>query len=167
MKNKRRNSASVNILRDSQKQLDYITTPNATSIFKRIINYYNNENQRAFCIIGSYGTGKSSFLWALEKNLKNERSYFLDITGKFEKVKKFEFIKLVGEIESLQKSLANYLELEEPNSKSILNRLKQIIQDHNLKGVGLALVIDEFGKFVEHIIRNKNIQEFYFFTASC
>lgn len=92
----KQNSTSVNIIRDTEKSLDYITTPNATSIFKRLINSYTKENQRAFSIIGSYGTGKSSFLWALEKNLKQERSYFIDTKEVFENIDKFEFIKIIG-----------------------------------------------------------------------
>jgi hypothetical protein len=33
----KQNSTSVNIIRDTEKSLDYLTTPNATSIFKRLL----------------------------------------------------------------------------------------------------------------------------------
>lgn len=155
-------STSVNIIRDKDKLLDYITTPNATGIFKRLLNSYNKENQRAFCIIGSYGTGKSSFLWALEKNLRQERNFFIDTKDTFQNVDTFEFIKIIGESNSLQTSLANHFEIPNANTNEILNKLKKRIEANNSNRKGLALVIDEFGKFVENIVKNNSVQDFYF-----
>ena len=155
-------STSVNIIRDHNKRLDYITTPNATSIFRRLLNSYTNENQRAFSIIGSYGTGKSSFLWALEKNLRHERNYFIDTKDTFDNIDKFEFIKIIGENNSLQTTLANHFEIPNANTNEILIELRKRIHLENNKRNGLALVVDEFGKFVEHIIKNNSVQDFYF-----
>ena len=63
---------STNILRDQSKNLEYVVTPNATNIFERIFSNENSSN-KSFTIIGNYGTGKSTFLWALEKNLLKEK----------------------------------------------------------------------------------------------
>ncbi len=158
----KQNSTSVNIVRDNEKSLDYISTPNATSIFKRLLNSYTKENQRAFSIIGSYGTGKSSFLWALEKNLRHERNYFIDTKFTFDNIDKFEFIKIIGENNSLQTTLANYFEIPNANTNEILTELKKRIYLENIKRNGLALIVDEFGKFVEHIVKNNSVQDFYF-----
>ena len=66
---------STNILRDQSKNLEYVVTPNATNIFERIFSNENSSN-KSFTIIGNYGTGKSTFLWALEKNLLKEKLFF-------------------------------------------------------------------------------------------
>ena len=158
----KQNSTSVNIIRDTEKSLDYLTTPNATSIFKRLLNSYTKENQRAFSIIGSYGTGKSSFLWALEKNLRQERNYFIDTKDAFDSIDKFEFIKIIGENNSLQTTIANHFEIPNANTNEILKELKKRIQLENNNRKGLALVVDEFGKFVEYIVKNNSVQDFYF-----
>ena len=65
------NNISTNILRDESRVIDYVATPNAKEIFERIFidNYGSNKS---FNLIGNYGTGKSTFLWALEKNLNKE-----------------------------------------------------------------------------------------------
>ena len=65
------NSISTNIVRDSGKDLDYVVTPNTKEIFDRIFLRDVGAN-RSFNLIGNYGTGKSTFLWALEKNLNQE-----------------------------------------------------------------------------------------------
>ena len=62
------NNISTNILRDESKDLNYIVTPNAIQIYERIVNSAEKSN-KSFTLIGNYGTGKSTFLWALEKNL--------------------------------------------------------------------------------------------------
>ena len=61
-------SPSVNIIRDVDSNLNYIPTPNSKQIFNQLINNYI-EGTRSFNIVGAYGTGKSSFLWAFEKNI--------------------------------------------------------------------------------------------------
>ena len=82
-------SPSVNIIRDSDKNLNYVVTKNAIKIANQIVSDYNNQIH-CFSIIGSYGTGKSSFLWALQKNLKNEKNYFFKVNGQFTNLQKIE-----------------------------------------------------------------------------
>ena len=71
----RKINTSVNIIRDSGKDINYIPTQNAINTVKLICNDFK-KGLRSFNIIGSYGTGKSSFLWALQTSLKNEKSIF-------------------------------------------------------------------------------------------
>ena len=53
-------SPSVNIIRDAKKDLSYIVTPNAEQVALQITNAFK-KGVHAFTLIGSYGTGKSSF----------------------------------------------------------------------------------------------------------
>ena len=69
------NNISTNILRDESKDLNYVVTPNAIQIYERIISSTTKSN-KSFTLIGNYGTGKSTFLWALEKNLLKDKIYF-------------------------------------------------------------------------------------------
>ncbi|MEO9475521.1 MAG: hypothetical protein ABJG41_08300 [Cyclobacteriaceae bacterium] len=140
-------SPSVNIIRDQSSTIDYIPTTNAKKVAQQITELSTN-GFRNFSIIGSYGSGKSSFLWAFEKNLLNESNFFdLEIKGSF------EFIRLVGEYASVQEKLAEVLKSKEDN---IFGRLKSIKKQR-------VLIIDEFGKFVEYAVRNEPEKEIYFF----
>ena len=74
------NNISTNIIRDDSKQIDYVVTPNTKEIFDRI--FINNFGaNKSFCLIGNYGTGKSTFLWALEKNLKKDKLFFNNLNS--------------------------------------------------------------------------------------
>lgn len=53
-------SPSVNIIRDSSYQFNYIATPNATDTFTSILNDAV-VGIKAHLLVGAYGTGKSSF----------------------------------------------------------------------------------------------------------
>ncbi|MEQ8552130.1 MAG: hypothetical protein RIC06_10575 [Cyclobacteriaceae bacterium] len=142
-------SPSVNIIRDETFEVNYLVTPNAKKVAKEIEDL-SNKDFKAFTIIGSYGSGKSSFLWALEKDIKREKSFFDIDLGK-----KVEFIKLVGEYASLQEIIAAKLG-SGLSPDLILSKLKS-----NSKNTRL-LLIDEFGKFIEYAVRNESEKEIYF-----
>lgn len=61
-------SSSVNIVRDAGRALVYHPTANTRRIATQVLADYD-AGLRAFTLIGSYGTGKSAFLWALEQHL--------------------------------------------------------------------------------------------------
>ena len=86
-------SPSTNIVRDTDKEINYIVTPNSKEVFNNIINNLKSGN-KVFNLIGSYGTGKSTFLWALQQNLSQKNEYFVKLNGQFNGIHKFEFIKL-------------------------------------------------------------------------
>lgn len=148
---------STNILRDESLRIDFIPTPNAKENFDRIfINNYGAN--KSFNIIGNYGTGKSTFLWALENNINKKEHFFTTLKNDIE----FEFIKIIGENSSLSTVLSNELKLKgKLDSTSIINALekRRIIAKSNNQG--LILIIDEFGKLLEYASKNKAADDIY------
>lgn len=98
-------SPSINIVRDAGKEISYLPTANAKRIVQQIVNDYK-VGIRSFNIIGSYGTGKSAFLLALEQNLRGQRQDFEFVKGYFSDIQEFEFLNIVGEYNSIVDSLA-------------------------------------------------------------
>ena len=152
---------STNIVRDQAKQLDYVVTPNTKEIFDRIfINNYGAN--KSFNLIGNYGTGKSTFLWALEKNLNKEKLYFNNLTSIEDSTKGYEFVKVIGENDSLLNVLGKELSLK---GKIDNSKIIAALEDRRLKAdklkKGVVLVIDEFGKFLEYASKNKSADELF------
>src|SRR5690606_18937140 len=98
---------STNIIRDEKKEFHYIPTPNTIKIYNRIFSHIDKVN-KSFSLIGNYGTGKSTFLWAIEKSIKGEGKYFINqnIISK-----DYEFIKLIGGNDSITQNLKTFLNL--------------------------------------------------------
>src|SRR3990172_11963103 len=97
-------SPSINIVRDVDNPLNYIPTPNARQVFNQLINDYN-LGIRSFNIVGAYGSGKSFFLWSLEKNLNKKINYFGEPNGQLKEIKSFEFLPIIGEYNSIITSI--------------------------------------------------------------
>ena len=152
------NNISTNILRDEKKDLNYVVTPNAIQIYERIVNSSQKSN-KSFSLIGNYGTGKSTFLWALEKNLLKEKVYFSDTIES--KNNSFDFIKLVGDTSSLTGALLKTLSLKEGSSNEIMEELERRRITSSKKNNGLVLIIDEFGKFLEYVGKNTDSNDLY------
>ena len=68
-------STSTNIIRDSEREIRYIPTPNSKQVVNLIANDFK-KGIHSFNVIGSYGTGKSSFLWAFQQCLKGRKEFF-------------------------------------------------------------------------------------------
>ncbi|MGO2103507.1 MAG: hypothetical protein ACTH3E_10725 [Psychroflexus halocasei] len=155
------NSISTNIVRDESKELDYVVTPNSKEIFDRIfINNYGAN--RSFNLIGNYGTGKSTFLWALEKSLKKEKNYFNSLPEHQDSFNDFEFVKVIGENDSLLKVLGEALGLNKNVSSSgLIEALNEFKVNAAKQNKGVVLIIDEFGKFLEYASKNKATDELY------
>src|SRR5688572_13446044 len=68
-------TTSTNIIRDSSRELRYIPTPNSIQVVNQISNDFK-KGLHSFNIIGSYGTGKSSFLWAFQQSLIGKKRFF-------------------------------------------------------------------------------------------
>jgi hypothetical protein len=152
------NNISTNILRDESKDLNYVTTPNAVHIYDRIFNNASKSN-KSYTLIGNYGTGKSTFLWALEKNLQKERIFFSNNLDS--KLSSYEFIKLVGDNASLTDGLLKALKLKQGDSKDIIEELEKRRLSAGKNHKGIVLIIDEFGKFLEFIGKNKQSNDLY------
>ena len=155
------NNISTNIVRDESKKIDFVVTPNTKEIFDRIfINNYGAN--KSFNLIGNYGTGKSTFLWALEKNLNKEKIFFSSLNTKDDEIKNFEFIKVIGENDSLQNVLSKTLKIKgEINNNSIINELEKRRKKAFSKKKGVVIIIDEFGKFLEFASKNKSADELF------
>jgi len=154
------NSVSTNILRDSNKELNYIVTPNTKELFERIF-LNENPSSRSFNLIGNYGTGKSTFLWAVERNLLGEKIYFSDdyLIGSN---KGFEIIKVIGDNSSLLDSLAETLNLKEPlTAKYVIDHLQRLRANLAKRSLGMVLMVDEFGKFLEHASKSNSLEDLY------
>ncbi|MBK8853900.1 MAG: hypothetical protein IPN10_07200 [Saprospiraceae bacterium] len=154
-------SPSVNIIRDVDRAINYIPTPNGKKIVSRLVNDFE-KGLRCFNIIGSYGTGKSSFLWALEQSITEKTKYF---ETNFIKTKhNCEILKLVGSYASLKAKLIGLLNIDknvtdEELFAEIYARYYSLSK--NEKGV-LYIFIDEFGKFLEYASKNNPESEIYF-----
>lgn len=155
------NNISTNIVRDESKQIDYVVTPNTKEIFDRIfVNNYGSN--KSFNLIGNYGTGKSTFLWALEKNLNKEKIFFSNLNPKQDEFIDYELIKIIGENDSLLNVLSKELKLKGAvdNSKIIATLEKRrVTASKNKKGI--VIVIDEFGKFLEYASKNRAADELF------
>ena len=68
-------TTSVNIVRDIERDINYIPTPNSIRVVNQIVNDFK-KGIRSFSIIGSYGTGKSAFLWAFRQSLLGKEKIF-------------------------------------------------------------------------------------------
>lgn len=154
-------TTSVNILRDTDRDFNYIPTPNSLKVINQIVNDFK-IGIRSFSIIGTYGTGKSSFLLALEQSLKGNRRYF---EPKFLVNPKVDFIKIIGSYVSLIDLLGDYFDL----STNTINKQDIILSEifnkyHAISGENKLLIIlaDEFGKFLEYASKNNPERELYF-----
>ena len=68
-------TTSVNIVRDIERDINYIPTPNSIRVVNQIVNDFK-KGIRSFSIIGSYGNGKSAFLWAFRQSLLGKEKIF-------------------------------------------------------------------------------------------
>jgi hypothetical protein len=155
---------SVNILRDTDIALTYIPTPNSKKIFSQLINDYN-IGIRSFNIVGAYGTGKSAFLWAFEKNINRKKEYFSPLSKSGFPGNGFEFFSFVGSYVSLMETFAKRLKISTKGdfkTEDIIDTVEQYYKSLHKAGKGLVIVLDEFGKFLEFAAKNNPENELYF-----
>lgn len=152
---------SVNIIRDIEREIAYLPTSNAQLVFDEILNFYI-KGTRSFNIVGAYGTGKSSFLWALEKTL-NKKNLIFNNSVKAFKNKEYKIIPIVGEYTSIIKVFSEYLGIQEnATSSEVIKAIKKLYSKLEKEGKGLLILIDEFGKFLEYASLNLPESELYF-----
>lgn len=158
---------SVNIIRDANRELVYYPTPNALRVVDQIANDFKT-GQRAFNIIGAYGTGKSSLLWAMEQSLRavteKDRKRFFDIN--LVPDASVEVVNFIGEYASVIDTFADRLGAVAPEPKQILhevfNRYHDLGKANPEHQPLLVVVVDEFGKFLEYAVQHEPEREFYF-----
>ena len=157
-------NVSVNIQRDLNKEIDYIVTKNSLNIYNSLLSSYE-AGVRSFIIQGSYGTGKSSFIWALENQIAGKKSFFSNDGDQLNKVSTWNIVNIIGEPSSLISSFGQeFLDDENATPKLILNAIRERIKTgKNVKSKkGLIIVVDEFGKHIEFFVRHNLVEEFYF-----
>ena len=154
-------SLSANIENGFAEGTQYLVTPNAKNAIHNIVNDFHT-GIHSFTIIGSYGTGKSSFLLALEADLKKtgKQTYLLD-SKNLSEAKSFEIINIVGDYAEMSTLLSKALNVE-GNTTSILDSLRDYYTKCQKKGKFLLIVVDEFGKVLEHAAKNNPEKELYF-----
>ena len=102
-------SLSANIENGFAEGMQYLVTPNAQNAIHNIVNDFRT-GIHSFTIIGSYGTGKSSFLLALEADLKKtgKQKYLLD-SKNLSDAKSFEIMNIVGDYAEMSTLLSKAL----------------------------------------------------------
>ncbi|OFY07326.1 MAG: hypothetical protein A2W93_12035 [Bacteroidetes bacterium GWF2_43_63] len=153
-------STSTNIIRDQGRDLNYIPTPNAKRIVEQLKSDFH-KGIRSFNIIGSYGTGKSSFLWALQQSLTGKKRHFsVDLL----KNPRIKFLNFIGEYKSILTSFADYFDVSttKHQTENILSEIYSHYRELGKNNPLLVIVIDEFGKYLEYASQNLPEKELYF-----
>lgn len=153
-------SPSVNIIRDAKKDISYIVTLNAEHVALQITDAFK-KGIHAFTLIGSYGTGKSSFLWALQQNLQNKTHFF---GQSFLTNGPVRIINFIGVHQSLIEHFSEQLEVKNSlkGNQKIFDALFQEYEKVRSKKGLLVIAIDEFGKFLEYAAKFDPDRELYF-----
>lgn len=152
---------SINIVQTVFNPQSYIVTQNAKGVVGNIVDSFN-AGVHSFNIIGSYGTGKSNFILALQDSLENKSGILVKNKGQFNGVGKIKFVNIVGDYASLQKILTDNL-FPTTASDNLFENLKKFFKDADKQGEFIFLVIDEFGKLLEYAAKNNPERELYLF----
>ena len=157
---------SINISQGVSDNFNYIVTPNAQKVYGNIVDSFQS-GIHSFLIIGTYGTGKSSFLMALEQDLLNNKSKLVSERSVFADAKSFEFMNIVGDYSSLSTLLSKELSIApSDDSKNVFSTLTRYLIKLKDQNKFLFIFIDEFGKILEHAANNNPEKELYFLPAS-
>lgn len=150
--------ASVNIENGLEEGYRYYVTPNVLRVYSDIVSGVQ-QGSHSFSIIGNYGTGKSSFLMALEVGLRGEQDVLVPNREVFFGRLDFEIMNVVADYRSLRDILADRLSCR---PESVLKALKAVCMHVEAEGRAFILVLDEFGKVLEHAAAVSPDEELYF-----
>ena len=151
--------ASVNIEAGLTSDFHYIVTANARRVAGEIASNVQS-GIHSFSIIGTYGSGKSSFILALEDDLINGSKRLLSGPEVLFGCHSFDIVNIVGEYASMQSLLSRKLDC--PEGCNVLDVLKTRCRNAESSGSALLLFVDEFGKVLEHAAKNNPEEELYF-----
>lgn len=153
---------SQNIETPITDSFNYIVTGNARRIFSELIDGFNS-GVHSFTIVGTYGTGKSSFLRALQSDINNKSHSLFKNKGQFGGLTEIDFKPIVGDYTSFISLLSNKLTPEhEIKSVSIFKVLDEMVSECKKENKLLIIAVDEFGKVLEHAANNNPERELYF-----
>lgn len=152
---------SANIENGFPKGVRYIVTPNAKKSIGNIVDSFKS-GIHSFTIIGTYGTGKSSFLLAVESDMQQGTSKNLLFNPSIlSDNAKYEILNIVGDYCDLVTLLQRKLNYGK-SGDSVLDALDSFYRKCGKQGKFLVIAIDEFGKVLEHAAKNNPEKELYF-----
>ena len=158
---------SANIENGIAEGLNYIVTPNVQKVLHEIINGYQT-GIHSYSIIGTYGTGKSSFLLQLAHDLADSHNRNLLKNPKVLYDGKFEILNILGDFKSLEELLRVRLQKATDSTETnALVLLKSYYSKLKKQGKFLLIAIDEFGKVLEHAAKINPEEELYFMQKLC
>lgn len=154
---------SINIEYGIDKDFHYIVTPNAQAVTGELLSSFHS-GIHSFSVIGTYGTGKSSYLMALERDLFESAHYLIQNRKVFgDNIKGFECLNILGDYSTLSKLLADKLKCNQSDdTKNIFIALSEYCAKLKKENKFLFIVVDEFGKILEHAAKNNPERELYF-----
>jgi len=153
---------SVNIETGISKDFQYIVTPNTQKVLGELISLYQ-AGSHSFTVIGTYGTGKSSFLMALERDLLGDSDSLTSVKDIFLKnTTEYEFLNVLGDFAPLSQLIGEKIGCNNFENRNVLEALKHKYKVANKAGKLLVIVVDEFGKVLEHAAKIDPEQELYF-----
>lgn len=154
---------SINIEYGIDKDFHYIVTPNAQAVTGELLSSFHS-GMHSFSVIGTYGTGKSSYLMALERDLFESAHYLIQNRKVFgDNIKGFECLNILGDYSTLSKLLADKLKCNQSDdTKNIFIALSEYCAKLKKENKFLFIVVDEFGKILEHAAKNNPERELYF-----
>lgn len=152
---------STNIEQGVSENFNYIVTPNAQKVYGNIVDSFQ-AGIHSFSIIGTYGTGKSSFLMALEKDLTQGGCSLVSNKSVFANADSFEFLNIVGDYAPMATLLARKLNIVDANNKNIFTELGKKLTKLKSKNKFLFIYVDEFGKVLEHAANTNPEKELFF-----
>lgn len=155
---------SVNIEAGLSKDFNYIVTPNVQAVLGQLVADYRS-GFHSFTVIGTYGTGKSSFLMALERDLQDcSQSSLVQAEDIFEQgIGKYEFLNILGDFAPLCQLMGEKLNCSDVNdTRNVISALTHYAKQTAKAGKMLVIVVDEFGKVLEHAAKHSPEEELYF-----
>lgn len=161
-------SPSINIIRDSNYFFNYIPTPNSSKIFDQLL-IDAGSGVKCHLLIGAYGTGKSSFLLAYQQTLQEFYIHFKDRNNLLKHSPAYEFIQIVGDNKSLLQHCASLfaVDVKDYSTSDVIRAIDKKYKQLQKKDIGLAFIIDEFGKFLEYASKHNPEVELYFLQQLC
>ena len=158
---------SANIENGIAEGSKYIVTPNTQKVLQEIVDGYQ-IGIHSFSIIGTYGTGKSSFLLQLESDLKASKDRLLLNNPKVLYDGRFEILNILGDSKPLSELLREKLcECLESTETNVLHLLKTYYDKLKRQNKFLLIAIDEFGKNLEYAAKHNPEEELYFIQKFC
>lgn len=141
----------------------YIVTPNVKKVMQEILNGFQ-AGIHSFSIIGTYGTGKSSFLLQLENDLnRSKKKNHLLLNAKTLHEGNFEILNLIGDSKPLSEILSEKLQMQLSSTENNpLQLFRLYYEELKKKNSFLFIAIDEFGKVLEHAAKYNPEEELYF-----